>query len=306
MLTPTAVFEPVLLAERPFPGYPAQRDFIRQLGVGIGDVIRVRKAGDIIPEVVAVVQHAPDAQMFEMPQACPRAVRRCRTWKMRRPCAVQNPECPAQTLRNIIHFASRAAMDIDGFGPAVARQLVERGSVHTAADIYDLTAEQLITLDKFKKKSVSNLLAAIAASRRNGLDKLLFALGIRNIGSKGAALLAEHFVTMEAVQAATEEEINAIDGFGGVMTESVLDFFAKDGTQDLVRRLREAGVNMRYNGPKKRQTVWRAKRWWLPARCPRFPARRRKRSSHRTAARRRRPSLRKQAMCSRARRRAPS
>ena len=142
-------------------------------------------------------------------------------------------------------------MDIDGFGPAVARQLVERGLVHTAADIYDLTAEQLITLDKFKEKSVSNLLAAIAASRRNGLDKLLFALGIRNIGSKGAALLAEHFVTMEAVQAATEEEINAIDGFGGVMTESVLDFFAKDGTQDLVRRLREAGVNMRYNGPKK-------------------------------------------------------
>ena len=118
-------------------------------------------------------------------------------------------------------------MDIDGFGPAVARQLVERGLVHTAADIYDLTAEQLITLDKFKEKSVSNLLAAIAASRRNGLDKLLFALGIRNIGSKGAALLAEHFVTMEAVQAATEEEINAIDGFGGVMTESVLDFFAK-------------------------------------------------------------------------------
>lgn len=112
--------------------------------------------------------------------------------------------------------------------------------MHTAADIYDLTAEQLITLDKFKEKSVSNLLAAIAASRRNGLDKLLFALGIRNIGSKGAALLAEHFVTMEAVQAATEEEINAIDGFGGVMTESVLDFFAKDGTQDLVRRLREA------------------------------------------------------------------
>jgi DNA ligase (NAD+) len=122
---------------------------------------------------------------------------------------------------------------------------------NTAADIYDLTAEQLITLDKFKEKSVSNLLAAIAASRRNGLDKLLFALGIRNIGSKGAALLAEHFVTMEAVQAAAEEEINAIDGFGGVLTESVLDFFAKDGTQDLVRRLREAGVNMRYNGPKK-------------------------------------------------------
>ena len=252
VLTPTAVFEPVLLA-----GTTVSRailhneDFIRQLGVGIGDVIRVRKAGDIIPEVVAVVQHAPDAQMFEMPQACPSCGAPVSHMEDEAALRCTNPECPAQTLRNIIHFASRAAMDIDGFGPAVARQLVERGLVHTAADIYDLTAEQLITLDKFKEKSVSNLLAAIAASRRNGLDKLLFALGIRNIGSKGAALLAEHFVTMEAVQAATEEEINAIDGFGGVMTESVLDFFAKDGTQDLVRRLREAGVNMRYNGPKK-------------------------------------------------------
>lgn len=252
VLTPTAVFEPVLLA-----GTTVSRailhneDFIRQLGVGIGDVIRVRKAGDIIPEVVAVVQHAPDAQMFEMPQACPSCGAPVSHMEDEAALRCTNPECPAQTLRNIIHFASRAAMDIDGFGPAVARQLVERGLVHTAADIYDLTAEQLITLDKFKEKSVSNLLAAIAASRRNGLDKLLFALGIRNIGSKGAALLAEHFVTMEAVQAAAEEEINAIDGFGGVMTESVLDFFAKDGTQDLVRRLREAGVNMRYNGPKK-------------------------------------------------------
>ena len=226
VLTPTAVFEPVLLA-----GTTVSRailhneDFIRQLGVGIGDVIRVRKAGDIIPEVVAVVQHAPDAQMFEMPQACPSCGAPVSHMEDEAALRCTNPECPAQTLRNIIHFASRAAMDIDGFGPAVAKQLVERGLVHTAADIYDLTAEQLITLDKFKEKSVSNLLAAIAASRRNGLDKLLFALGIRNIGSKGAALLAEHFVTM--------------------------DFFAKDGTQDLVRRLREAGVNMRYNGPKK-------------------------------------------------------
>lgn len=152
VLTPTAVFEPVLLA-----GTTVSRailhneDFIRQLGVGIGDVIRVRKAGDIIPEVVAVVQHAPDAQMFEMPQACPSCGAPVSHMEDEAALRCTNPECPAQTLRNIIHFASRAAMDIDGFGPAVARQLVERGLVHTAADIYDLTAEQLITLDKFKE-----------------------------------------------------------------------------------------------------------------------------------------------------------
>lgn len=252
VLTPTAVFEPVLLA-----GTTVSRailhneDFIRQLGVGVGDVIRVRKAGDIIPEVVAVTQHAPNAQVFEMPQVCPSCGAPVSRLEDEAALRCTNPECPAQTLRNLIHFASRAAMDIDGFGPAVAKQLAERGFVHTAADIYDLTAEQLLTLDKFKEKSVANLLAAIDASRKNGLDKLLFALGIRNIGSKGAALLAEHFGTMEAVQAATEGEINAIDGFGGVMTESVLDFFAKEGTQDLLHRLRAAGVNMRYNGPEK-------------------------------------------------------
>ena len=252
VLTPTAVFEPILLA-----GTTVSRailhneDFIRQLGVGIGDTIRVRKAGDIIPEVVAVTRHAPDSTVFEMPGVCPSCGAPVQRLADEAALRCTNPECPTQTLRNIIHFASRAAMDIDGFGPAVAAQLTERGYVRTAADIYDLTQEQLLTMEKFKEKSAANLLAAIAASKETGLDKLLFALGIRNIGSKAAALLAERFGTMDAVEAATEEELNEIDGFGGVMTESVTDFFAKDGTRDLLRRLREAGVNMKYNGPKK-------------------------------------------------------
>ncbi len=252
VLTPTAVFEPVLLA-----GTTVSRailhneDFIRQLGVGIGDTIRVRKAGDIIPEVVAVTRHAPDSAVFEMPKLCPSCGAPVLRLADEAALRCTNPECPAQTLRNLIHFASRAAMDIDGFGPAVAAQLTERGLVRTAADIYDLTLEQLLTLDKFKEKAAANLLEAIAASKQNGLDRLLFALGIRNIGSKAAALLAERFGTMEAVEAATEEALNEIDGFGGVMTESVLDFFAKEGTRDLLRRLRAAGVNTRYNGPEK-------------------------------------------------------
>ena len=252
VLTPTAVFEPILLA-----GTTVSRailhneDFIRQLGVGIGDTIRVRKAGDIIPEVVAVTAHAPGSSVFEMPQACPSCGAPVQRLAGEAALRCTNPECPAQALRNIIHFASRAAMDIDGLGPAVAKQLTERGFVHTAADIYDLTQEQLLTLEKFKEKSAANLLAAIEASKENGLDRLLFALGIRNIGSKAAALLAEHFGTMDAVASASQEALNEIDGFGGVMAESVLDFFAKEGTQDLLRRLRDAGVNMNYNGPEK-------------------------------------------------------
>lgn len=252
VLTPTAVFEPVLLA-----GTTVSRailhneDFIRQLGVGIGDTIRVRKAGDIIPEVVSVTKHAEGSQVFCMPNVCPSCGAPVSRLEGEAALRCTNPECPAQTLRNIIHFAARGAMDIDGFGPAVASQLVDRGFVRTVADIYDLTAQQLLELDKFKEKSAQNLLNAIASSKKNGLDKLLFALGIRNIGSKAAALLAEHFGTMQALQNAQEDEINAIDGFGGVMTESVLDFFAKEGTQDLLERLRASGVNMEYTGPRK-------------------------------------------------------
>ena len=162
-----------------------------------------------------------------------------------------NPECPAQALRNIIHFASRDAMDIDGLGIAVATQLVEKGMVHSAADIYALTQEQLLTLDKFKEKSAANLLAAIQRSKENNLDKLLFGFGIRNIGNKAAALLAEHFGTLEAVREADVEKISQIDGFGGVMAQSVAEFFAKEGTTDLVHRLADAGVNMQWKGEPK-------------------------------------------------------
>ena len=139
-------------------------------------------------------------------------------------------------------------MDIDGLGVAVCTQLVDRGLVRSAADLYTLTREQLLTLDKFKDKSADNLLAAIAHSKENNLDKLLFGLGIRNIGDKAAALLAGHFGTMEAVAAATAEQICEIDGFGAVMAQSVVEFFAREGTADLVRRLAAQGVNMRWQG----------------------------------------------------------
>ena len=253
VLTPTAVFEPVQLAGTTVSrAILHNQDFIDQLGVCVGDTILVRKAGEIIPEVVAVTAHAADgARPFQLPDTCPSCGAKAVHLEGEAALRCINPECPAQTLRNLIHFASRGAMDIDGLGKAVAAQLVEKGYVRCAADLYDLTADQLLTLDKFKQKSVDNLLGAIEASKENNLDKLLFGLGIRNIGDKAAALLAEHFGSMEAVQSADAESISAIDGFGGVMAQSVVEFFAREGTADLVDRLRRAGVNMVWHGEEK-------------------------------------------------------
>lgn len=252
VLTPTAVFEPILLA-----GTTVSRailhneDFIREMDIRIGDTIRVRKAGDIIPEVVCVVRHEENAQPFVMPSHCPSCGAPVSREEDEAALRCVNPECPAQALRNLIHFASRAAMDIEGLGQAVAAQLVEKGYVQSAADLYTLSFEQLLTLDKFKEKSAQNLLDAIEASKKNNLNKLLFGLGIRNIGAKAAAQLAQRFKSMQALRQASQEELEEIDGFGGVMVQSVLDFFAKDGTKDLLTRLEEAGVNMLYEGEEK-------------------------------------------------------
>ena len=252
VLTPTACFDPVFLAGTTVARATLHNeDFIRQFGLCIGDTIQVRKAGDIIPEVIGVVHHPENAEPYRMPTACPSCGAPVVHLEDEAALRCVNPECPAQSLRNIIHFASRDAMDIDGLGTAVATQLVEKDLVHSAADLYDLTLEQLLTLEKFKEKSAANLLHAIENSKQNNLDKLLFGFGIRNIGDKAAALLAEHFGTLEAIREADIEKISEIDGFGGVMGQSVVEFFAKDGTTDLIHRLADAGVNMTWKGEPK-------------------------------------------------------
>ena len=252
VLTPTACFDPVFLAGTTVARATLHNeDFIRQFGLCIGDTIQVRKAGDIIPEVIGVVCHPEDAVPYQMPKVCPSCGAPVVHLEDEAALRCVNPECPAQSLRNIIHFASRDAMDIDGLGTAVATQLVEKGLVHTVSDLYDLTLEQLLTLEKFKEKKATNLLNAIENSKQNNLDKLLFGFGIRNIGDKAAALLAEHFGTLEAIREADIEKISEINGFGGVMGQSVVEFFAKDGTTDLIRRLADAGVNMTWKGEPK-------------------------------------------------------
>ncbi len=247
VLTPTAVFEPILI-----DGSSVSRailhneDYINSLKLRLGDTIVVRKAGDIIPEVVKVSQHNESAPLYKMPSDCPS----CGTAVSRQPdeaaLRCHNPECPAQLLRHLIHFASRNAMDIDGLGEAISKQLIDKGLVVNLADVYSLSMDDLLTLDNFKEKSASNLYNAIEASKENNLDRLIFALGIRNIGAQAALLLAQHFGTMAALQRADAEEITEIHGVGDVMAENVVVFFKNDGTQDLLQRLKEYGVNMAY------------------------------------------------------------
>ena len=252
VLTPTAVFDPVFLAGTSVSRASLHNeDIIRSLDLRIGDTIRVRKAGDIIPEVIGVARHGDGTEPYRMPDTCPSCGAPVVHLQDEAALRCVNPECPAQSLRNLIHFASRNAMAIDGLGEAVAVQLTERGFVHTVADLYSLTKEQLLQLDKFKDKSAQNLLDAIEASKQNNLDKLVFGLGIRNIGDKAAAQLAEHFGSMQALAAASGEEIAAIGGIGAVMAQSVTEFFARGGTADLLTRLQAAGVNMEWHGEKK-------------------------------------------------------
>ncbi len=249
VLTPTAVFEPILLAGTSVSrAVLHNQDFISQLNVNIGDTIIIRKAGDIIPEVVEVVKKGENKGCYIMPNICPSCKSNVTRFEDEAALRCTNPECPAQALRNLIHFASRGAMDIEGFGPSVAEQLVENGFINNAADIYYLKREQLLTLGKSVGTFADNLLNAIENSKQNNLDKLIFALGIRNIGAKAATLLSQRFQNMQNLQNANSEQINSIDGFGGAMTENVIDFFAKAETKDLIMRLTDAQVNMQYEG----------------------------------------------------------
>ena len=242
-VTPTAVFDPIELAGTTVSRATLHnQDFINQLGVNIGDTVVVRKAGDIIPEVIAVKNHPEGNMAFTLPDHCPS----CGTLLVRDPevavIRCPNISCPAQVLRSMIHFCSRAAMDIEGLGEAVCEQLLNNELARTPADLYRLTKDKLMTLDGFKDKKAENIMAALEKSKHNELGALLFGLGIRNIGDKAAKLLAARFGTLQAVEAATKEELLSIDGFGEVMAESVLQYFADENNRKLCNELLELGL----------------------------------------------------------------
>ena len=246
VLTPTAVFEPVQLAGTTVSRATLHNeDFIREKNIAIGDTVVIRKAGDIIPEVLSVSVHRENAPIYTMPRECPS----CHSPVTREPgeAAIRcnNPDCPAQLLRMLIHFCSRDAMDIEGLGEALLEVLVEQGLLHNAADIYRLDYEKIAALERMGKKSADNLKKAVEESKKNDLSRLVYALGIRHIGQKAGALLAQRFETMDALIAADREALLSIDGFGEIMADAVLEFFALPQSKTLIDDLKAAGVNMR-------------------------------------------------------------
>lgn len=243
-LTPTAIFDPIQLAGTTVSRATLHNeDFILSKNICIGDTIIVRKAGEIIPEVLSVEKHAENAEPFSMPKACPscgspvsreegEAVIRC-----------TNADCPAQLLRHLIHFTSRDAMDIEGVGPAVLEQLLAAGLIYNIVDLYTLDPTQVAQLERIGEKSTANMLTAIENSKKNDLSRLIYALGIRHIGSKASALIAEHFRSIDNVLNATKEDFEAIDGFGCILAASAAEFFALEDTRKMIEQLKQLGLN---------------------------------------------------------------
>ncbi len=255
-LTPNAELEPVKLAGSTVSRATLHNiDYIRQKDIRVGDTVIVQKAGDIIPEVVEVVadKRKGEEKEFHMPTQCPvchadvikeegEAVTKC-----------TGIECPAQLLRNIIHFAARNAMDIEGLGPAIIQQLLDKELIKGAADLYNLDFDELVKMERMGEKSAQNLLNAIENSKDNDLSRLLFGLGIPLIGQRAAQILAEHFESIDHLAQAEEEQLAGIHEIGEKMAVSVVRFFKQEQTIDTIEKLRSAGVNFtsRHNGDKK-------------------------------------------------------
>ena len=247
VLTPKAVLSPVRLAGTTVTNATLHnQDFVAEKDIRVGDTVLVRKAGEIIPEVVRVLpEKRPEGAMpYHLPASCPV----CGAPVYREPgesaTRCTGAECPAQLLRNLCHFTSREAMDIDGVGPAVLEQMVNAGLLHNAADLYSLTVQDIAQLDRMGDKSARNAVHAIEESRSRDLSKLLCALGIRQIGAKAAQVLARHFGSFDALAAATEEELTAIDDVGGITAKCLRQWLESPQSQDLISRLKAAGVNM--------------------------------------------------------------
>ena len=253
VVTPTAVLEPVLVARTTVQRASLHNeDLIREKDIKIGDYVVVKKAGDIIPEVVSVLEErrTGDEKAFSMPEQCPE----CESDLVRLEEEVAlrciNPKCPAQLREGLIHFVSRNAMNIDGLGERVITQLFREELIHDVADIYQLTHDQLIELERMGEKSVSNLLEAIRVSKDNSLEKLLFGLGIRHVGAKAARTLAQQFGSMDSLVQASIEDLEAINEVGQKMADSVVRYFQNEEVHELIDELKDAGVNMIYKGPK--------------------------------------------------------
>lgn len=269
VLTPVGNFEPVLLAGTTVSRATLHNiDFITEKGICIGDRVLIRKAGEIIPEVLSVVSHAENAEPFEFPKLCPSCSSPVIKEEGEAAVRCTNTDCPAQLMRHLFHFVSRDAMDIDGLGPAVLEQLVEAGLVKSPADLYRLKFEDILKLDNKKEKSANNLINALEKSKDNELYRLVYALGIRHIGLKAAQLLCEKFPTVEDIMSADVEDVNSIDGFGGIMAESVVRYFTLDSTKNLIDELKGLGLKMTPSERKNDDGAFKGKTFVLTGTLP--------------------------------------
>lgn len=256
VVTPTAVMDPVQLA-----GTTVQRaslhnvDLMIEKDIRLGDIAVVRKAGDIIPEVIKIDEdlRGEESVPYEFPTRCPACDSELMHLEEEVALRCMNPKCSAQAKERLSHFVSRNAMNIDGLGEKVVSQLYDRGLIQDVSDLYYLKKEDLLELDKIAEKSASNILSAIEESKANSLERLLFGLGIRHVGSKAARLLAEEFETMDQIKAAPLESIIVIDGIGDKIAESIHSFFSLEEAEELLNKLKQANVNMTYTGKKKEE-----------------------------------------------------
>ena len=246
-LTPVAVFEPVWLAGTTVSrAVLHNQDYIDSKDIRIGDIIAVRKAGDIIPEVVRSVSHAENSEPFVIPHICPVCHGKAERAEDEAVIRCVNIDCPAQLLKNIEHFASRPAMNIDGLGEAVVKQLVENRLISTVADLYGLQQQDIEMLPGFAKVSASKLIANIENSKTNSPDRLLFALGIKGIGQKNAQLLMKHFGSIEKLSETSPEEISAVENFGDILANNIFTALHEPHMTELIERLKSYGVNTVY------------------------------------------------------------
>ena len=248
VITPLAILEPVKVAGSTISKTTLHNeDFIKQKDLKIGDTVIIQKAGDVIPEIVKVVtsKRTGEEKEFKMPSICPvcgaQAVREEGESAVR--CT--GIECPAKLYRNLVHFVSREAMNIDGLGENILDQLMSKKLISNIADIYNLTFEDICSLKKNGKKFAENLKSSIENSKKNNLNRLITALGIRHVGTKAAKTLAKKFKSMENLANATFEELSDIDDIGPIVANSICEFFAQDQTKDLLKKLNDAGVNMK-------------------------------------------------------------
>ena len=251
VVTPTANMTPVLLAQTTVARATLHNvDYIEEKDIRIGDHVLIYKAGDIIPKVGKVLldKRPEGLEGLEIPTNCPECGSELIHFEDEVALRCVNPLCPAQIREKLIHFASRDAMNIVGLGPSVISQLFDKKLVADVADLYQLTIEDLLTLDKVKETLAQKIVSAIAQSRENSAEKLLFGLGIRHVGGKAAKLLLERFANLRALSKATEEEISEIPSLGGVIATAVVSYFETDGAKILLDELENAGVNFDYLG----------------------------------------------------------